>query len=41
MRGGGGVTLSGDKGYDMLPMNPRGRPSLMSPKAHIGLPVPM
>jgi len=41
MRRGRGVTTKGGKGDDMLSMNPRGRPSLMNPKAYIGLPTPM
>ena len=41
MKGGRGVTPIGDKGYDKLPMNSRGELSLMSPKAYIGLPIPM
>ncbi len=35
MRRGSGVTTKGGKGNDMLPMNPRGRPSLMNPKGLI------
>ena len=41
MKGGRGVTPIGDKGYDMLPMNPRGELSPMSPKAYTGSPMPM
>jgi len=41
MKRGSGVTMNGGKGNDMLPMNPRGRLSLMNPKAYIGLPIPM
>jgi len=41
MRALGGVTTKGGKGNDKLPMNPRGRLSLMNPKTYIGLPIPM
>ena len=41
MKRGRGVTTKGGKGNDMLPMNPRGRLSLMNPKTYIGLPIPM
>ena len=41
MRALGGVTTNGGKGNDKLPMNPRGRLSLMNPKTYIGLPIPM
>ena len=41
MKRGSGVATKGGKGYDMLPMNSRGGPSLMNPKAYIGLPIPM
>ena len=39
MKEGRGVTTKGDKGDDMLPMNPRGELSPMNPKAYIGLPM--
>jgi len=35
-----GVTMNGDKGNDMPPMNSRGWMSLMNPKAYIGLQIP-
>ncbi|MHA1607477.1 MAG: zinc ribbon domain-containing protein [Candidatus Freyarchaeota archaeon] len=41
MKRGRGVTTKGGKDNDMLPMNLRGRLSPMSPKAYIGLPIPM
>ena len=41
MKRGRGVATNGGKGYDMLPMNPRGGLSLTNPKAYIGLPIPM
>jgi len=37
----GGVATNGGKGCDMPPMNPRRWPSLVNPKAYIGLPKPM
>ncbi len=41
MRALRGVTPIGDEGYDTPPMNPRGRLSLMNPKAYIGIGKPM
>jgi len=41
MKRGSGVTTKGGKGDDMLPMNSRGRLSLMNPKTYIGSPIPM
>jgi len=41
MKRGSGVTTNGGKGGDKPPMNPRRWPSLVNPKAYIGLQVPM